>query len=229
MHSCTSFFLVRETCSELVTALFRPSFSCEFLVRVSWTENLGRLSWALTKENSLRLLPHILNSDTPSFHHIHQSARRGNQQVASTTQVTNLSTNVRPTVHDTWTYVWSVRKLHNMSSNGIYENHSHLSILSSEFDTEIKQLKTETKKYMGILVLNCSCMSSLNSACSVVFEQSRRREKSIGFTMGTTLLTITRYRMDYGPICGLVLRRTTSPPPKQQHHTLLLCLMHYSC
>jgi len=41
------FFLVRETCSELVTALFRPSFSCEFLVRVSWTENLGRLSWAL--------------------------------------------------------------------------------------------------------------------------------------------------------------------------------------
>jgi len=41
------FSLVWETCSELVTALFHPSFSCEFLVRVSWTENLGRLSWAL--------------------------------------------------------------------------------------------------------------------------------------------------------------------------------------
>jgi len=27
----------------------RPSFSCEFLVRVSWTENLGRLSWALDR------------------------------------------------------------------------------------------------------------------------------------------------------------------------------------
>jgi len=26
---------------------YERSFSCEFLVRVSWTENLGRLSWAL--------------------------------------------------------------------------------------------------------------------------------------------------------------------------------------
>jgi len=36
MHSRTSFFLVRETCSELVTALFCPSFSCEFLGRRTW-------------------------------------------------------------------------------------------------------------------------------------------------------------------------------------------------
>jgi len=26
---------------------YERNFSCEFLVRVSWTENLGRLSWAL--------------------------------------------------------------------------------------------------------------------------------------------------------------------------------------
>jgi len=37
--------LVRET-----RMTYERSFSCEFIVRVSWTENLGRLSRALVRE-----------------------------------------------------------------------------------------------------------------------------------------------------------------------------------
>jgi len=35
---------------------YERSFSCEFLVRVSWTENLGRLSWALVQQQVARQL-----------------------------------------------------------------------------------------------------------------------------------------------------------------------------
>jgi len=35
---------------------YERSFSCEFLVRVSWTENLGRLSWALVFMHVLKVI-----------------------------------------------------------------------------------------------------------------------------------------------------------------------------
>jgi len=58
------------------------------------------------------MLPDIFHSNSSSFHHVNQSARRGNKQVAASSQVTYLSANVRPTVHHTRTYVRSVGKLH---------------------------------------------------------------------------------------------------------------------
>jgi len=59
-----------------------------------------------------RRLPDILHANTSSLHHINQSSRCGYKQVTAASQVTDLSTDVRPTIHHARAYVWTVGKLH---------------------------------------------------------------------------------------------------------------------
>jgi len=49
--------------------------------------------------------PDVLDANTSSLHHVDQSARCGYKQVAATSQVTDLSTDVRAAVNHAWTYV----------------------------------------------------------------------------------------------------------------------------
>ena len=57
-------------------------------------------------------LPHVIHSDLATLNHINEASRCSNQHMTSARQVLHLGANVGAAVHDTSTYVRSVRKLH---------------------------------------------------------------------------------------------------------------------
>jgi len=73
--------------------------------------------------------PDVLDANASSLHHIDQSARCGNEQVAATSQITDLSANVRTAVHHARTYVRTVRKLCTNMSQSAEINHQEHDVL----------------------------------------------------------------------------------------------------
>ena len=56
-------------------------------------------------------LPHIVNSYSSSLHHVNESARSGNQEMATPRHVADLFTDVGSTVNDAGSNVRTIRKL----------------------------------------------------------------------------------------------------------------------